>query len=364
MASNYIIAMKQNTLVFSLVLLFLFSCKTKQEILDTNDLDSALPENSLDANTARIGFYNVENLFDTKKDPIKNDVDFTPTGKQKWDDTRYQKKLNDLSKVIRAMGAPSLLGLCEVENKFVVEALTETALLDPYDYEVVHRESPDFRGIDVALMYREDAFKVLSVEAIPINFPKEIVENYTTRDVLYIKGKLKKNKAIVHVFVNHWPSRRGGLEKSEPKRTFVAIQVRKKVDVILKSDADANILLMGDFNDETDNKSIQESLGAIATNPTAKQGQLYNMMAELDAQKLGSYNYRGNLNMLDQIIVSGDMLMSDNEVQVKNPQIFKRDWFIFKHDKYGETPNRTFGGPNYYGGFSDHFPVLIDLYLK
>ncbi len=322
----------------------------------------SVPSDYLEDKTYRLGFYNVENLFDLEDNPKKGDEAFTPTGKQKWNEERYRKKLNDLSKVIRAMGSPTLLGLCEVENKKVLEDLKNTTYLKSYNYGIVHEESPDFRGIDVAFLYQKEYFKLVNSEIIRINFPKEIVENYTTRDVLYVEGKLKGKN--IHIFINHWPSRRGGLKESQPKRVYVAEQVKKKVDQILKADDDANILLTGDFNDEPTNKSIAEVLGAKA--PIVNEAQeehLYNLMLPSDKEGEGTYNYRGNWNMLDQIIVSESLLEGEEGIKAQNPQIFKRGWMIYKHDRFGETPNRTYGGPNYYGGFSDHFPVLVELRL-
>lgn len=304
----------------------------------------------------RIGFYNVENLFDTKDDPAKADEEFMPTAKKKWTMERYQDKLNKINQVIEQMNTPELIGLCEVENKGVLEDLISSSS-NLKGYDIVHYESPDFRGIDVALMYDKDEFEVISSKAIPINFPKKIVENYTTRDILYVKGKIN-DKEEVHVFVNHWPSRRGGLKASQPKRVYVANQLNKAIAPILAQNANANIIIMGDMNDETDNKSVEEVLNAKAPN---KKGQLINCMAELDEAGKGTYNYRGNWNMLDQIILSPHLYNSTGNLSYKNTVIFQADWLMFAHDKYGLTPSRTYGGPNYYGGYSDHLPVYVEL---
>ncbi len=310
----------------------------------------------------RIGFYNVENLFDTVDHPDKRDEDFTPEGRQKWDTERYQKKLADLEKVIGAMGYPLLLGLSEVENKKVVEDLIQTGGLAKRNYGIVHYESPDKRGIDCALIYQKDAFKVTNSEYIRINFPAEIEPDYTSRDIIYAEGILMGQP--LHVFVNHWPSRRGGLAASEPKRTLVASKLRAKVDDIFAKDGDANILIMGDMNDEPDNNSISETLGAKALNGKPQRKMLYNCMAELDAQDKGTYNYRGNWNMLDNIITSGNLVDADSKLKVTKPTVFQETWMMFDNPKYGLTPNRTYGGPNYYGGYSDHLPVYVELTVK
>ncbi len=306
----------------------------------------------------RIGFYNVENLFDTKDDPVKADEEFMPTAKKKWTTERYQDKLNKINQVIEEMNTPELIGLCEVENKGVLQDLID-ASKNLKDYSFVHYESPDFRGIDVALLYNKEEFEVMSSKAIPINFPKEIVENYTTRDILHVKGKI--NEEEVHVFVNHWPSRRGGLKASQPKRVFVAQQLNKAIEPILAQNANANIIIMGDMNDETDNKSVQETLNAKSPN---ENGKLVNCMADLDKEGKGTYNYRGNWNMLDQIILSPYLYRNTGNFVYQQTVLFQADWLMFKHDKYGLTPSRTYGGPNYYGGYSDHLAVYVELKLK
>jgi len=310
----------------------------------------------------RIAFYNVENLFDTVDDPTKPDEDFTPTGKQQWSQARYFAKLLKIGKVVEGMEYPAFLGLCEVENRSVLEDLVDRPSLSNRAYGIAHQESPDYRGIDVAFLYDQKQFELKKSQAIRINFPTEIVEDYTTRDILMVEGIFQKEHKL-YFFINHWPSRRGGLEESEPKRTYVAAQLRKAVDSLFNINPNAQIIIMGDFNDETDNKSIVETLNAKTDATNVESQQLYNCFAKIDQSKQGSYNFRGNLNMLDQIIVSSE-LMKDSQLSVSNPTIFKQDWMIYKGERYGDAPNRTFGGPNYYGGISDHFPVFVDLIVK
>lgn len=310
----------------------------------------------------RIAFYNVENLFDTIDDPIKPDDDFTPEGRQQWSKARYFAKLLKIAKVVEGMEHPAFIGMCEVENKSVLEDLVSRPALSNRAYGIAHYESPDYRGIDVALLYDQKQFKLEKSGTIRINFPAEIVEDYTTRDILMVEGTFQKEHQL-YLFVNHWPSRRGGLKESEPKRTYVAEQLKKAVDSLFNINPNAQIVIMGDFNDETDNKSITEVLNAQQTDTNIAPQQLYNCFAKFDQAKKGSYNFRGNMNMLDQIIVSS-ALMEESNLSVDNPTIFKQDWMIYKGKKYGDAPNRTFGGPNYYGGISDHFPVYVDLRVK
>ena len=306
----------------------------------------------------RVAFYNVENLFDTVDDPKTHDEEFTPTSKKQYTEARYAEKLDRLGEVIGRMAFPALIGLAEVENRAVLEALLKTDRFNGQQYGIEHFDSPDFRGIDVALLYRKDLFKPKGAKVLPINFPANIVEDYTTRDVLMVEGQLAGDN--VHVIVNHWPSRRGGLAASEPKRTYVAAQVRRAVDSISLAQPDAQFIIMGDFNDEPDNRSVMSVLGAQLTREGKMENVLFNTVAEQDKRGEGSYNYRGNWNMLDQIILSGNFL--DNEgLRYLRSEVFQHPSMLFDHPKNGLTPNRSYGGPNYYGGYSDHLPVFIEL---
>jgi endonuclease/exonuclease/phosphatase family metal-dependent hydrolase len=315
-------------------------------------------------NDYTIAFYNVENLFDTLDDLIKNDEDFTPGGKLQWTPERYQTKLNQLAKVAEALNFPALFGLCEVENATVLRDFCEKATLKPAGYGIVHYDSPDERGIDVALLYRKNAFKVLSSEAIPMIFPPEVYRedpDPATRDVLYVQGIFVK-KDTLHVFVVHAPSRSGGVEKTEPERLFVMEKIRERTDALFSKNSAANVIIMGDFNDETTDKSITQSLGAQAfTQQAAQASSLYNLMAELDAEGKGTYNFRGNWNMLDQVIVSGNLLKNGRGLRCSEPSVFWQEWLLYTDPKYGKSPNRTYGGERYYGGFSDHLPVSVKI---
>lgn len=331
--------MKKFHLVFVLALVVLFSCKQEK-------------------GTMTIAFYNVENLFDTADDPIKKDEEFTPEGSKKWDQKRYEKKLDDLAKVLSSIDSiklPAIIGFCEVENRKVVEDLVQTGKLAKANYKIAHIESPDIRGIDVALAYQNKQFKFVSQEAIPINF--EDAPDYKTRDILHVTGELKGEDT--HIFVNHWPSRIGGLEQSEPRRTFVASVLKTKVDEILAEDPSANIIIMGDMNDEPDNKSLFETLAAKSPGTNS---ELINLMLPLDKENKGTYNYRNNWNMLDNLVVSKSLLDEKGlDVVGKEGHIFRKEWMEFKNPKGDIYPDRTYGGPNYYGGISDHFPVYCVL---
>ncbi len=304
-------------------------------------------------------FYNVENLFDIKNTPGGNDAEFTPDGKNKWTEERYLKKLEDISKVLGSVNKkelPEIIGLCEIENREVLDDLVKTQDLSSGNYKIEQYESPDFRGIDCALLYRPDEFKVIKSSPIKVKFNDDL--KFTTRDILYVKGETNNGEEF-HIFVNHWPSRIGGLDQTEPKRVAVASLLKSKIDSVQESNSNAIILIMGDMNDEPSNKSISEILHAQS--PDVENAALVNLMYPIHKIKLGSYYYRGNWNMLDNIIVSSNLL--DNKgFQCKELQgfVFHEKWM--EYENKGEiSPNRTYGGTNYYGGVSDHFPVFIEL---
>jgi endonuclease/exonuclease/phosphatase family metal-dependent hydrolase len=308
-----------------------------------------------------VGFYNVENLFDIIDDPITADEEFTPTGRLQWTQERYAAKLTSLSKVIQGMGLPSLMGLAEVENAKVAQDLAATPQLSPAEYDLVHYESPDGRGIDVALLYNKEVFNVVHSSYIRIQFPAALILTQfdsTTRDVLHAELLFNK-KDTLHVLVTHLPSRVGGEKETEPRRIFVAQQIRKRVDDLFRSNPLARILIMGDFNDETDNTSIASVLKAIPLNNPMQPSTLYNFFSTLDDEGKGTYNFRGNWNMLDQIIVSSSLLDRKNRLHFTTPQIFQQDWMMYEDKNNGKTPNRTYGGERYFGGVSDHLPVII-----
>ncbi len=307
-----------------------------------------------------IAFYNVENLFDIENEPGKRDGEFTPDGSKKWTAERYQKKLDTLARVLSSINEnelPEIIGLCEVENKKVVVDLANSGQLANGNYEVIHFESPDFRGIDCALIYRKDEFKVLKSFPVKIKFKDD--KDYSTRDILYVKGKTR-NREEFHIFINHWPSRIGGVAKTEPKRIEVATILRSKIDSIQETNSSAKIIVLGDMNDEPSNKSLVEIL--MAQKPETKNAELVNLMYPIHENNMGSYNYRGNWNMLDNIVVSTNLLDDKGFKCIDNKGfVFSKDWMEHKNRNGQISPSRTYGGPNYYGGISDHFPVYFTL---
>lgn len=305
-------------------------------------------------------FYNVENLFDTEDAPGKADEEFTPDSEKNWSPERYAEKLQNLSRVISSINEgdlPEIVGLSEVENVNVLNDLTRTGFLAKGKYKVVHHESPDFRGIDCALIYRPAEFKVQEHFAIPVKFEDE--PDYKTRDILYVKGR-SRNWEQFHIFVNHWPSRIGGVEQTKAKRKKAAAVLKSKIDSVLEAKPNARIVVMGDMNDEPTNESLREVLNAQP--PSNQNAELVNLMFPVDKEGGGSYNFRGNWNMLDNIIVSSNLLDEKGfEVMGDQGFVFHQDWMEFTNREGVMYPNRTYGGPNYYGGVSDHFPVYVRL---
>ncbi len=329
--------MKSNLILLALTLMLFVSCQP-----------------NLLKKKATIVFYNVENLFDTIDDPAINDEEFLPVSEKEWNTLRYNKKLEDIAKVLGGINSeelPELIGLCEVENRGVLEDLIATEPLTLGNYQIVHIDSPDKRGIDVALLFRQGEFKVLSHEAILVD------PGFETRDILHVTGKLGRDE--IHLFVNHWPSRWGGMEQSEPNRIVAAQTLKKKADEILAENAEAKIIIIGDTNDEPDNKSLAEIVQAMAPNTKAN---LYNLMIPLHEQNLGSYHYRGEWNMIDNIIVSEAVLRGNGFVATDQlGQVYHETWMEYRNKNGEMSPNRTYGGSNYYGGVSDHFPVYLNL---
>ncbi len=349
--------MKRTTIITIISLIFIIaSCNIKENKKSKKSVKSA--------DDYVIAFYNVENLFDIYDDPKTFDEEFTPTGKKHWDKKRYDKKLNDLSWVLSNLSSelPAIIGLSEVENRKVVEDLANTKLLKAGNYKVVHEESPDMRGIDVALMYRSDLFEYVSHKSIPIYVKQE--PSSKLRDILYVKGKFTGSNEIFHIFVNHWKSRRGGREETEFKRIACAEILKKEVDELLSKDKDANIIILGDLNDEPENKSVNTVLFATNNTKSVKSNELYNLLYNKSLKEEGTNSRNYKWFMLDNLIVS-QSLVDDKDFYVENKegQIFKDNKILYYNAKANfKVPNKTYGGKNYYGGYSDHLAVYFILH--
>ncbi|MBT8219042.1 MAG: endonuclease/exonuclease/phosphatase family protein [Bacteroidia bacterium] len=301
-----------------------------------------------------IGYYNVENLFDTEDDIKINDEEFLPGGDFKWDQKRYESKIVNISNVIDIMaGGPDILGLSEIENRKVLEDLIQKTKLARHKYQIVHFDSPDRRGVDVALLYKPSKFQPFNVERIALTDPEE--PRFRTRDMLWVSGLFMQD--TIHVVVNHWPSRWGG---KTDKRKLAAELLRDKIDKVFEKNKDAKIVVMGDFNDDPNNKSIRKILKAgIKLNDDEC---LYNTSLPTFRKGYGTLIYNGVWNLFDQIIISQGLLDSRSEnyhYKKDSFTVVADDWMLEKNA--GGKPLRTFNAGAYKGGYSDHLPVLIYL---
>ncbi len=305
-------------------------------------------------NIFTIGFYNVENLFDTKNDPKTADDDFTLKGRYQWSHKKYRNKIRKLSSVISQLGRersqhkPSIVGLVEVENAKVVQDLVHAINSKNNHYDFVHYDSPDDRGIDVALLYNKKSFELLGSKTYPLLLEKENGRRDYTRDILLVKGYL--NGELVHILVNHWPSRREGTERSEYKRIEAAKLATCIVEEIQSKNFDPKIILMGDFNDNPTNKSLKEYLVTE---------DFYNPMESLlDKETTGTLTFDKKWLLFDQIIFTRNfMSKTAGKHSFMHAEIYNKDWLKIYKGKLEGNPFRTFIGRWYQGGFSDHFPV-------
>lgn len=342
-------------------------------------------------------FWNVENLFDYRDDTLTTDEEFTSSGAMHWGYAKLQSKLAHVAKTILAAGGwdpPVLIGMCEVENRYVLNKLIYASPLKRFGYRAIHRDSPDNRGIDVAVLFREEHFVPIKAEWITICFPFDT--SAKTRDILYVKGMLFSADTL-HLFVNHWPSRRGGEAASAPRRNFVAGVLRGKVDSIIQSagcsrqepvgngqvavgsehqatmvswhhnttvpDQFPSILIMGDFNDEPENGSLCRILRAHLDTIGLLPTNLVNLSYVVTGSQ-GSHKFREHWGLLDQFIVSGALIDRTHPLQADpgSLRIFRAAFLLEDDLKYLDMkPKRTYLGPRYKGGFSDHLPITIKI---
>ena len=307
----------------------------------------------------KVMFYNVENYFDTKDNPETNDDDFLPSGKRHWTNKKYEEKRNSIAKVITSVGEGTpvaIVGMCEVENDYVLTSLVKYSPLKNYGYKFIHYDSADKRGIDTALLYDPKQFTPLSSKPLR----KDFSDGKLTRDVLYVSGKTSFGDTL-HVFVCHTPSRLGGKNKTEHYRVEVMSMVRSHCDSIFSISPKANIIIMGDFNDTPKDKSICETLGAKPLSQPYETTSLYNMFYQfVDKTFIGTHKYQSQWSVLDQIIVSGNLLLS-GVVKPSSAYIFMAP-FLLEEDKKNMDvrPKRTYNGMRYQVGYSDHLPVVIE----
>lgn len=365
--AGYLCKMKFWIAVILLFTGFLISGATvnAQRTADADVYDLGIPnfdDTYRGAGGIRVGFYNLENLFDIYNDSLKRDDAFTPGGDYRWSNYKYENKLNKLSRVITALGGwepIEVLGVCEVENRSVlIDLIKETALAET-NYQIIHHESPDNRGIDVALIYNADKIVVLNHRAVMVDFLEP--DSRPTRDILHVEARFKKYD--IHFFVNHWPSRYGGHLATIPKRNRAADILRREVEKIYEDDPNANIVIMGDFNDHPNDESMLKHLYARPDTTQMRDTSLFNMMYPKMGSE-GTHKYQGKWGILDQFVVNGTLLRGKNGLQT-SPQdalIFKADFLLTEDGTHvGKKVFRTYTGFKYSGGFSDHLPIILDL---
>lgn len=318
-------------------------------------------------NGFRVMFYNVENLFDTCDDSLKNDNDFLPDGFMRWTDWKYREKLYNISKVITAVGgmeSPALVGLCEVENDSTMYDLTKRSPLSVQEYDYIITQSPDERGIDVALLYQRHKFKLLDYKEYTISFSDK--KRRPTRNILHAVGTTI-NKDTLDVFVCHFASRVSGTSETEQARIESAQILRNRVDSILSIRHKPGIIIMGDFNDQPNDESLLKVLKAGPIKESISSNDLYNLLFTKNKRgETGTYKYRGVWSVNDHMIVNGELLKETNSVHIKNSSAkIYNEMFLLEEDLkyYGLKPFRTNLGPRYLGGFSDHLPIFMDLII-
>jgi hypothetical protein len=316
-----------------------------------------------------IGFYNMENFYDTVNNTKVNDEEFLPNSERQYNSRIYNDKLERMSTVISQMGIDinpdglAILGVTEIENDTVLTDLINTPKLKVRNLKFVHYDSPDIRGIDVAMIYNPKYFRPLFSAPLFVKLPGGSKDSYFTRDVLYVKGLL--NGDTIHVFVNHWPSRSGGEERSIPARAAAASVVKLRFDSLTALNPQAKIMIMGDLNDDPISPSVMKVLNAKGDEKKVKAPGLYNPWVDMYKKGIGTLAYQDAWGLFDQIIISSGLLPKDQPGYFfQKANIFNKDFLVQKTGKYRGYSKRTWDGMTYNYGYSDHFPVFVMLLKK
>ncbi len=314
-----------------------------------------------------IGFYNLENLFDTIDSPDTHDSEFLPNGKKVWNTEKYMKKLDNMATVISQIGdeyvkgGPHVLGVSEIENRSVLEDLIKMPQLKQSNYDVIHYESPDERGVDVGLLYRKDYFTVIKTSSHVLKFDFDPTDE--TRAQLLVTGLL--NGDTVHLMVNHWPSRGGGELESRPKRNAAGNQSRMLADSLLKINPNAKIIVMGDLNDNPDNESVKKHLNAADKIEKLKGNEFYNPYYNVYKKGVGTTAYRDAWSVFDQLVFSQGLISKDKTTLTYwKSNIFRKNFIIEDEGQFKGYPKRTFSFDRFQNGYSDHFPVYMFLIIE
>lgn len=324
---------------------------------------------SQDTSSLRVAFWNFENFFDPFVDTTRSYNEFTENGSQHWTVSRFYRKRNNMFKAILALSENeplAVFGICEVENQYVLNMLFNQTPLKSHNYRIIHYEGDDKRGIDVAMVYCIDKMQLIHSETVKVKNPKN--KHYRTRDILYVKFSDRRGDTL-HCFVNHWPSRYGGERETIELRALAAKTLKHKVDsLIFLHQTIPKIVIMGDFNDTPDDPSICKVLNAKALNKTARDDVLVNLFTNgKDLGFEGTLKHQYNWQIFDQIIVTKSLINSREGLCYKknSASIFHGDFLFQKDESFGGVKLfRTYVGPKYFGGYSDHLPVYIDLIFK
>ncbi len=318
---------------------------------------------------ALIGFYNLENLFDTLDTEGKNDIDFTPNSEYHYDSRIYFDKLDHLAECISQIGTEispdglAVMGVAEIENASVLIDLAKRDLLKSRNLQFVHHESPDERGIDVGLMYNPKYFQVLNSAPFYVQLPGGSKEAYSTRDILYVKGILQGD--TVHIMVGHWPSRRGGEKRSIPARAAAAKVCKTISDSLLALNPNSKIVIMGDLNDDPISPSITKVIKAKANKEDVSVTDIYNPWTNFYKNGIGTMAYQDAWGLFDQVMISGAWLPKEQTGYFYHKAtIFNAEFLVQKTGRYKGYPKRTWDGTTYNYGYSDHFPVYLTVLKK
>jgi len=312
-----------------------------------------------------IAFYNLENLFDTINTENVEDEEFTPSGLNKWTSDKYWIKIDRLAEAISRLGedegikgGPAIIGVSEIENRAVLQDLISNPSLRNSNYQIIHYDSPDLRGVDVALLYQPRFFRVTSSDSPVLKIYDENNQRVYTRDQLVVSGLFDGEK--VSFIVNHWPSRSSGETLTRPRRNEAATLTRHLVDSLTATDKNAKVIVMGDLNDDPVNESLRKFLRAGDDPEKLKEGELFNTMYPLFKKGIGSLYYRDGMNLFDQIIVTPSLLGKDySSYKYYKSRVFNKSFLTQADGQYKDYPFRTYVGPTFQGGYSDHFPVYI-----
>ena len=315
-------------------------------------------------NEFSVMFYNLENMFDIIDSPDTNDSDFTPTGAKNWTRNRYETKKKRIWQVIASVSDkhfPDIIGVCEIENHAVMQDILNDTPLGAMGYQCYYHETQDRRGIDVAVLYRSETFMPIDTMFFPIYFPTD--PTYHSRDIIYIKGIAKEFGDTLHVFVNHWPSRYSGRIASEELRFTAAHTLRHLADSLFALNPLSKIVCIGDFNDTPLDRSVNEGLNSFTNFDTIQPAAIYNLAHYMQTvKKMWTYNYQGIYDILDQVFVSGGLMLNNGLCCTKDDAqtVFRE--FIVEYDAHGPKPKRTYIGMKYNDGFSDHLPIMLTLH--